>query len=128
MSRALRGGRGHDERGAVTAEAALVLPLLVALTAALCWLLAVSAAQVRTVDAAREAARVVARGEDPGTATALALRIAPEGAAVSISTDDAEVRVEVTARVEGPGGLLGALPGARVAATAVAAPEPGADL
>ena len=118
--------RGQDERGAVTAEAALVLPLLVALTAALCWLLAVGAAQVRTVDAAREAARLVARGEDQGTAVALAQRIAPDGAAVSISLGDAEVVVRVTARVDGPGGLLGGLPGAQVDATAVAAPEPGA--
>ena len=126
MTRAPGGARRRDERGAVTAEAALVLPLLVALTAALCWLLGVGAAQVRTVDAAREAARVVARGEDEGTATALAQRIAPEGAVVAISAGEVEVRVRVTAQVDGPGGLLGALPGATVDSTAVAAPEPGA--
>ena len=47
----------------MTAELALVLPLLVAVTLGLVWLLAVGAAQVRTVDAARETARAVARGD-----------------------------------------------------------------
>ncbi|UMG94733.1 hypothetical protein MF408_08035 [Nocardioides sp. TF02-7] len=37
-----------------------------AVTTALVWLLSVGAAQVRTVDAAREAARAVARGGRPG--------------------------------------------------------------
>ena len=55
---------GRASAGAVTAELALGMPLLVALTAGLVWLLAVGAAQVRTVDAARETARALARGDD----------------------------------------------------------------
>lgn len=121
-----RGGRAAGaERGAVTAEAALVLPLLVAVTVALCWLLAVGAAQVRTVDAAREAARAAARGDDLGAARELALRVAPDGAAVEVARGGDEVRVTVTGRVEGPGGLVAWLPGATVAAEAVARLEPG---
>jgi len=50
--------RGED--GAATAELALGIPLLVALTAGLVWMLAVGAAQVRVIDASREAARAVA--------------------------------------------------------------------
>ena len=46
----------------------MVLPLLVAVTIGLVWLLAVGAAQVRTVDAARETARALARGDDQATA------------------------------------------------------------
>lgn len=123
----MRGRRGRrSERGAVTAEAALVLPLLVALAAALCWLLAVGGAQVRTVDAAREAARAVARGEDPGAASALAARIAPEGARVRIGRAGEEIRVEVTGQIQGPGGLMAGLPGATVRSVAVALAEPGA--
>ncbi|GAA0983794.1 hypothetical protein GCM10009562_34110 [Nocardioides aquaticus] len=116
----------RPERGAVTAEAALVLPLLVAVTAALCWLLAVGAAQVRTVDAAREAARSAARGDGPGAARDLALRVAPPGARVDVALGSAEVVVTVTGRVEGPGGLVSWLPGATVEARAVARVEPGA--
>ena len=53
--------RRRDQRGAVTAELALALPLLFAVTVGLVWLLAVGAAQIRVVDAARESARAVAR-------------------------------------------------------------------
>ena len=56
----------RGERGAVTAELAMALPLLVAVTVGLVWLLAVGAAQLRVVDAARETARAVARGDDAG--------------------------------------------------------------
>jgi Flp pilus assembly protein TadG len=53
--------RRRDERGAVTAELAMTLPLLLAVTVGLVWLLSVGAAQVRAVDAARETARALAR-------------------------------------------------------------------
>jgi hypothetical protein len=49
-------------------------------TTGLVWLLSVGAAQLRVVDGARETARAVARGEDPGAAVALGRRVAPEGA------------------------------------------------
>ena len=63
---ALRGQR--DERGAATAELVMVIPLLVAVTIGLVWLLSVGAAQIQVVDAARETARAVARGDDSGSA------------------------------------------------------------
>ena len=65
-----RGRRTRPESGAATAELALGIPLLVALTAGLVWMLAVGAAQVRVIDASREAARAVARGDDVAAAQA----------------------------------------------------------
>lgn len=104
----------------MTAELALALPLLVALTAGLVWLLALGAAQVRVIDASREAARAVARGDDPAAAVVLAERIAPDGARVRISVSGGQVQVTTSVRVEGPTGILGGLPGASVGAEAVA--------
>lgn len=115
--------RRRGERGAVTAELAMTLPLLVAVTTGLVWLLAVGAAQVRAVDAARETARAVARGDVVAAAVERGERVAPEGATVSVGTDGTEVRVVVTGEVRGPGGLFGFLPAAPVRAEAVSAME-----
>jgi Flp pilus assembly protein TadG len=115
--------RRLGERGAATAELALGIPLLVALTAGLVWMLAVGAAQVRVVDASREAARAVARGDDMSAAQEVALRIAPERARVRIEVGDTEVSVVTSARIPGPGGLLASLPGVTVTAEAVALVE-----
>jgi len=111
------------ERGAVTAELALCLPVLMAVTVGLVWLLSVGAAQVRTVDAARETARAVARGDDVGTAVAVGERVAPEGVTVRVSTEGDRVVAHAAGRVPGPGGLFGFLPGADVEAEAVALAE-----
>jgi hypothetical protein len=113
----------HGERGAVTAELALVLPMLVAVTVGLVWLLAVGAAQVRTVDAARETARAVARGDDEAAAVARGLRVAPPGSTVTVVRTGGEVRVTVSGEVSGPGGLFSHLPAPTVRAEAVAADE-----
>ena len=88
----------------------MVLPLLVAVALGLVWLLAVGAAQVRTVDAARETARALARGDDEATAVARGLAVAPDGSRIAVSRGGGEVRVTVTGRVEGPGGLFADLP------------------
>jgi hypothetical protein len=107
----------------VTAELALVLPVLMAVTVGLVWLLAVGAAQVRAVDAARETARVVARGDDEGGAIALGRRVAPPGSTVTVSRSGGEVRVTVTGELAGPGGLFSHLPAPTLRAEAVAAEE-----
>ncbi|WP_457208509.1 TadE family type IV pilus minor pilin [Nocardioides sp. P5_C9_2] len=111
------------ERGAVTAELALGLPLLLAVTVGLVWLLAAATAQVRVVDAAREAARVAARGDGIEAAQEVGRRIAPEGAELSVRLSGGEVRVEASARIEGPGGLFDFLPGVTVRSSAVAVSE-----
>lgn len=108
----------------VTAELALALPLLLAVTTGLAWLLAVGVAQVRVVDAARETARAVARGDSPDTAADLGRRVAPDGAELEVAPSGDTVTVAVSAEVEGPGGLFDFLPAVRVHAEAVAAAEP----
>ncbi len=115
--------RPATERGAVTAELALGLPLLVAVTIGLVWLLSVGAAQIRTVDAARETARAVARGDDVGAAVARGRRVAPDGAEVAVTRAGGQVVATSSARVEGPGGLFEFLPAVTVQAEAVAADE-----
>ncbi|WUI28536.1 hypothetical protein OG976_11145 [Mycobacterium sp. NBC_00419] len=73
-------------------------------------------AQVRCVDAAREAARLAARGDTAG-ADAVARGVAPPGAAVEFrrSGDFVEVRVSTRSRL---------LPGIVISAGALAAAEP----
>lgn len=116
-------GRRRGARGAVTAELALGLPLLLSVTLGLVWMLAAGVAQVRAVDAARETARAVARGEETSTAVALGRRIAPAGATVEASVVGGQVLVVTAAPVEGPGGLFSALPTITVEAEALAVVE-----
>jgi hypothetical protein len=73
--------------------------------------------QVRCVDAAREAARLAARGDD-GSASTAAQGIAPDGAAVRLRREGELVVATVTARSP-------LLPGVSIAAEAIAAAEPG---
>ncbi|MEE4546704.1 TadE family type IV pilus minor pilin [Streptomyces sp. V4-01] len=87
-------GSGRDQ-GYVTAESAMVIPMLVALTGLLIWGLMAAAAQVRCVDAARAAARQAARSETPAVVRAAARQAAPSGARISVSRADGLVRVRV---------------------------------
>jgi hypothetical protein len=111
------------DRGAATAELVMVLPVLVAVTIGLVWLLSVGAAQVRTVDAARETARALARGDDRGEAIDRGVRVGVAGTQVSVRSDGGQVVATARARVTGPGGLFGFLAGATVHARAVALTE-----
>lgn len=113
------------DRGAATAELVMVLPMLVAVTIGLVWLLSVAAAQVRTVDAARETARALARGDDRETAVDRGVQVGPAGTRVSVQAGGGRVIATARARVDGPGGLFGFLPGVTVHARAVAAVEDG---
>jgi Flp pilus assembly protein TadG len=115
--------RRRSERGAATAELAMALPLLIAVTVGLVWLLAVGAAQVRAVDAARETARAVARGDSTAEAITRGQEVAPDHSRVSVHGGDGRVTAVVVGRVSGPGGLFDALPAVTVSARAVAATE-----
>ena len=117
--------RARSERGAVTAELALGLPLLLAVTVGLVWLLSVGAAQVRTVDAAREAARAAARGDDIAAAVDLAEQVAPAGVDVTVTRSGEQVVAQARGTVDGPGGLFSFVPGAELEAEAVAQVESG---
>ena len=117
-------GEGRDERGAVTAEAAIVIPLIAVFAVAMAWLVCVGLTAVRAQDAARETARAAARSDDSGSALSLGRRVAPDGSRISVSAQDSTVVVAVTSPVKGPGGLFGRVSGLQVHAEAVAAQEP----
>ncbi|MGL5809598.1 MAG: TadE family type IV pilus minor pilin [Nocardioides sp.] len=115
--------RRRDESGAVTAEVVMTLPMLLSVTVGLVWLLAVGGAQLRAIDAARETARAIARGDERGSAIAIGERIAPTGGRVTVTRRDDRVAAVASARVAGPGGLLGFLPAVTVSARAEALME-----
>ncbi len=121
MSRRLR----RSDDGVVTAELAMALPLLLAVTVGLVWLLAVGAAQIQLIDATREVARAVARGEDRGASIALGQRIAPEGTRFAVEGQGDRVVVIGQASMRSPSGLLAILPAAPLRAESVAMLEPG---
>lgn len=113
----------RQERGAVTAETAIVMPILVVFALGLAWLVSLGVTQVRSVDAAREVARAVARGEQ-SSGVALGRRVAPTGSAIAVQRSGETVVVRIEAPVRGPGGLFGFLPAFTVRAEAVSAMEP----
>jgi hypothetical protein len=57
-------GSVHRDRGSVTLEAALALPLLLLTAATLMWAMGVGFTAVSMGDAVRTSARLIARGED----------------------------------------------------------------
>jgi hypothetical protein len=101
----------------------MVLPVLALLLAVALWAIAVGGAQLRCVDAARDAVRAAARGENEAAVIAAARVAAPAGATIDVADDGHRVVVVVRARV-GPGsGALAAIPAPVAAATAVAEVE-----
>ncbi|MER5531733.1 TadE family type IV pilus minor pilin [Streptomyces sp. NPDC002677] len=89
----------------MTAEAAVVLPVLVAFTMVLVWGLLVVAAQIRCVDAARTGARAAARQDAEDAVVTVTKQAAPDGATVTIGRAGDQVRVTVVARPPVLGGL-----------------------
>ncbi|MDH6517497.1 hypothetical protein M2163_005522 [Streptomyces sp. SAI-135] len=87
-----------SDQGFVTAESAMVLPVLVMFAMALVWGLLVVAAQIQCVDAARTGARAAAR-EDPAEAVVRVARdTAPRDAEVTVAREGDRVRVVVVAK------------------------------
>ncbi|HEY1971044.1 MAG TPA: TadE family type IV pilus minor pilin [Pseudonocardia sp.] len=107
-----------DDRGAVTVEAALALASLMLVLALAIAAISAVGAQLRCMDAAREAARLVARGELDRASRAAGM-IAPSGARVEIVVRGDEVTVTVASAV------VGRLPGLLVSARAMGVLEPG---
>lgn len=108
--------RHWGERGAVTAEAAMVLPVLVIFVLALLWALMAASAQIRCVDAARAGARAAARSESEAQVREAALSAAPQRARVEVERAGGFWRVTVAARTAGPGPLAVTLTADAVAA------------
>ncbi|MFJ2090878.1 TadE family type IV pilus minor pilin [Streptomyces sp. NPDC087901] len=97
-------GRCGD-RGAVTAEAAMAIPVLVIFALALLWALMAASAQIRCVDAARSGARAAARSEPEAQVREAALSAAPDRARVEVERAGELWRVSVAAPAPGPGPL-----------------------
>lgn len=107
----------------VTAETALVLPVLVVVLAGAVAVLTVVGAQLRCVDGAREGARAAARGEAAADVVAAAGHVAPDGAVVVPGRRRGDL-VAVTVRATvAPLGT--ALLSVTVESTATARAEPG---
>ena len=108
--------RAGDDRGGVTVEAAFAVAALL-VVAVLCALGVITiVGQVRCIDAAREAARLAARG-DEASAVSAARRIGPVGLRVDLRRDGDRVLARVSS--------ASPLPGLVLAAEAVAVAEPG---
>ena len=120
----LQAAGADRQRGSVTAETAVLLPVLLVVLAAVLGVLACVAAQLRCVDAARGAARAAARGDDSAAVRTTGQRLAPEGARVVVTTSGDTVEVSVSAEVRPFGRALGLLPPVAVSGRAVAATEP----
>lgn len=99
----VRGVRRRADRGYVTAEAALALPVLLLFGLALVWALMAAAAQIQCVDAARAGARAAARQEPQAATEAAARQAAPDGARIGFRRDGDLVRVLVEAPAPGSG-------------------------
>lgn len=111
------------ERGMVTAEIAVSLTGLVIVMLGLLWVFGVVSAQLRCVDAARDTARALARGESVADAEAEGERSAPNGADFAVRVGGGTATVRVSVRVQ----ALARLPGVLVHSKAVVSTEPGVD-
>lgn len=123
MRRVLIAPRG--QRGSVTAEVAIVLPVLVIAMFGALWLIGVLVANVRCGDAARDVARAIARGESESVARTLGERTAPRDAHITITRQGADVVVTVQADAQGEGAFLELLPSTNLTGRAVIHAEPG---
>lgn len=115
--------RPGDEDGMVTAEAAVVIPVLLLVAAVCGWVIAIGAAQVRVIDAAREGARLAGRGEAPSVVDSAIEQAGPDGATGSISPGSDTVTVHVTAQVTPGLPLLDLLPAVTLDSSATSALE-----
>lgn len=113
--------RGRD-RGSVTAETAVVLPVIAVMLLAATWAVGVVVTHIRCLDAARDTARAVARGEPPDEAEQLGRRSAPSGSSVDVSRSGDDVTAVVSTSVDWP--LFGSVHAVRVEERATVQVEP----
>ncbi|HVX70118.1 MAG TPA: TadE family type IV pilus minor pilin [Mycobacteriales bacterium] len=124
LGRARSTGPGSADAGMVTAEFAMTLPAFVlVVVTAVAGVVAVTD-RVRCVDAAATAARLAARGEAPSTVRAAAMRIAPSGSSLQVTSTATTVTATVVVHVGGPH-WLGRLPSITITQRSVAARESG---
>jgi len=117
----------RSQAGMVTAETAVVLPIVAAFVLAMLWLVSVAISEVRLVDASRDAARAIARGEDAASVETQAAAAAPSDAHVVVTRAANDVTVDVSTVAEPPGWLLVPLPGIPLHASATTEAETAAN-
>jgi hypothetical protein len=88
---------GRRDRGMVTAELAVAVPVVVVVLALGLSAIRLGIDEVRCFDAARLAARALARGDSEGSARALAVTAGPPGASVVLGGTGAEVSATISA-------------------------------
>lgn len=116
--------RRRGDRGAVTAEMALVLPVLIALLILGIWSIGLVVMNIRCIDAARDVARAVARGDSPEQAEAIGHRTVPTGT-ITITRDDSDIHVTVTTKPTHNPPLLTFITPTQLTARATLQAEPG---
>ncbi|WP_460515029.1 TadE family type IV pilus minor pilin [Flindersiella endophytica] len=111
----------------VTAETAISMTSLVVVLLAMLWVVTLVGWQARCMDAARDAARAMARGESAASSRSEASRSAPPGARIQIDVvgDLAIATVGLQARPPWP--ILSALPAVSLESRAVVVVEPPTD-
>lgn len=87
-------GRGRRDTGMVTAETAVIVPVCVLLVVLAVWIVLLGVTQVRLVDAARDLARLVARGVPAAAAEAAVRPSAPSHAHFTVRRDGEFIVVE----------------------------------
>ena len=110
-------------RGSITAETAMVFPVLVLMLCFALWGVLAAATSLRCGDAARVAARALARGETEAVARRVALANAPANAELRYVRARGLVHVTVTTDVRPFGSVSGSLPALTVRGEAVAEQE-----
>lgn len=111
----------RGERGAVTVEVALAMPVLVAVLGLVLWAVSAAGLAMDCTDAARAGARAAARGDSEAAVRALVDRAGPRNAVLSLERRGGFVTVTVRARTTPPGPFP--LPGFTVSGSAVAQVE-----
>ena len=121
--RALSAQAKLSDRGAVTAELAITLPVLLSLLLLGIWSIGLVILNIQCIDASRDVARAVARGETPNQAKAIGQRAAP-GSAITITREGQDIHVTVTATPTRKPPLLSAIGPTHLTATATLQSEP----
>lgn len=113
----------RDCRGSITAETAVVFPVLVLMLCFALWGVLAAATSLRCGDAARIAARALARGESESAARRVALANAPANAEIRYVRERGMVHVTVTTDVRPFGSGMRLLPALTVHGSAAAEHE-----
>jgi len=119
-----------EERGSVTAETVVLLPVLLLVVAFAGSLVQGYRTELRVQDAAKVAARSIVRGDGVAAATRLATAAGPPGVELRVSREDGLVRVDARdwfhfgQWLGAPAPVAGLLPPFGLRASAVAEDEP----